>query len=87
VRPVGWHNWNLPDREKTARYAEFNSTGPGANPTTRVKWARQLTKAEAKQITLKKVLGGVDGWNPKTGRLAALPLHSAVRLCLTGRLF
>ena len=23
VRPVGWHNWNFPEREKTARYAEF----------------------------------------------------------------
>ena len=30
VRPVGWHNWDKPDREKTSRYAEFKSTGPGA---------------------------------------------------------
>ena len=30
VRPAGWDNWNLPEREKTARYAEFGSTGPGA---------------------------------------------------------
>jgi pectinesterase len=68
VRPVGWHNWDFPDREKTSRYAEFNSTGPGANPSARVKWARQLTKRQAKHITLKKVLGGFDGWDPKTGK-------------------
>ena len=27
LRPEGWHNWNKPEREKTARYAEFHSTG------------------------------------------------------------
>ena len=64
VRPAGWHNWNKPDAEKTARYAEFNSTGPGANPAARVPWARQLTAAEAAAITAAKVLGGADGWNP-----------------------
>ncbi|HUL53302.1 MAG TPA: pectinesterase family protein, partial [Opitutaceae bacterium] len=25
VRPEGWHNWNKPKAEKTARYAEFHS--------------------------------------------------------------
>ena len=68
VRPAGWHNWDFPDREKTSRYAEFNSSGPGANPSARVKWARQLTRSQAKNITLKKVLGGFDGWDPKTGK-------------------
>jgi pectinesterase len=64
VRPEGWQNWNLPHREKTARYAEFNSKGPGASPKTRVAWSRQLTKSQAKEITAKKVLAGQDGWNP-----------------------
>jgi pectinesterase len=68
VRPAGWHNWNFPEREKTARYAEHNSRGPGADPRTRVPWARRLTKGEAKAITPGRVLGGADGWNPKTGR-------------------
>ncbi|HEV2862199.1 MAG TPA: pectinesterase family protein [Pyrinomonadaceae bacterium] len=69
VRPAGWHNWNFPDREKTARYAEYNSRGPGANPAARVPWSRQLTKDEAKKMTAERVLGGHDGWNPKTGKL------------------
>jgi pectinesterase len=77
VRPEGWNNWKLPQREKTARYAEYNSTGPGANPSVRVPWARQLTEAEAKTITIENVLGGADGWNPKqnfrAGRLPPPP--------------
>jgi pectinesterase len=64
IRPEGWNNWGKAEKEKT-RYAEFNSTGAGANPKTRPDWTKQLTKREAKAITLKKVLGGADGWNPK----------------------
>jgi pectinesterase len=64
VRPAGWHNWNQPEREKTARYTEFGSTGPGAPESPRVPWSRTLTKAEAGDVTLKRVLGGADGWNP-----------------------
>lgn len=71
VRPEGWNNWNQPDREKTSRYAEFNSTGPGANPRARVAWARQLTAAEARAITAEKVLAGADGWNPKAAHAGA----------------
>jgi pectinesterase len=72
VRPEGWHNWNFPEREKTSRYAEYGSTGPGANPRARVAWAHQLTKAEAKAITMEKVLAGMDGWNPKTGKFRSV---------------
>jgi pectinesterase len=64
IRPEGWHNWGKPDSEKTARYAEFESTGPGANPSARVPWSRQLTAKEAAKITVQSVLGGADGWNP-----------------------
>ena len=67
VRPEGWNNWKDPAREKTARYAEFGSSGPGADPKARAKWSRQLTAAEAKAMTIEKVLGGSGGWNPKTG--------------------
>lgn len=68
IRPAGWHNWSHPEREKTARYAEFGSTGPGANPAARVKWAKQLTADEARQITVQKVLAGDDGWDPNRGQ-------------------
>lgn len=64
IKPEGWNNWRNPTNELTARYAEYNSTGPGANPEKRFKWTRQLTKEEADKITLDSVLGGNDHWNP-----------------------
>jgi pectinesterase len=64
IRPAGWHNWNLPEREKTARYAEYGSTGPGANPTARVTWSRQLSDDQAAELTIQNVLAGQDGWDP-----------------------
>lgn len=65
VRPEGWHNWNKPDSEKTSFYAEFANTGPGANPSDRAPWSRQLTATEAAAYTIPAVLGGTDRWNPK----------------------
>jgi pectinesterase len=62
VRPDGWHNWDKPEREKTARYVEYGSKGPGAKPEGRVKWAKTLSAAEAKAITVETVLGG---WDPR----------------------
>jgi pectinesterase len=64
VRPEGWYNWDKPAREKTARYAEFKSTGAGAQNAARVSWSRQLSAAEARRITVEQVLRGVDGWKP-----------------------
>jgi pectinesterase len=64
VRAAGWNNWNKPDAEKTTFYAEFGSTGPGANDAARVKWAKPLTAAEAAALTPHKVLAGADGWDP-----------------------
>ncbi|MBW8865076.1 MAG: pectin esterase, partial [Verrucomicrobia bacterium] len=56
VRPEGWNDWNKPEAHTTTRYAEFNSTGAGASPTNRPDWTKQLTEAEAKRITVEKVL-------------------------------
>jgi pectinesterase len=64
IKPEGWDNWRNPENEKTARYAEHNSRGPGVNPDKRVKWSRQLTNDEAEQITVPSVLAGADNWNP-----------------------
>jgi pectinesterase len=50
IKPVGWNNWRDPNREKTAFFAEFRSSGPGANPSARVKWSRQLTAIEAEEF-------------------------------------
>jgi pectinesterase len=68
VRPEGWHNWNKPEAEKTAFYAEFGSRGEGSGPSTRTPWARTLTSEEASLQTPEKVLAGDDGWNPVGSR-------------------
>jgi pectinesterase len=57
VRPEGWDNWRNPAREKTARYAEYKCTGPGADRSKRVAWSRQLSDEEAGNYTVETILG------------------------------
>jgi len=65
ILPEGWHNWNKPEAEKTAFYAEYRSTGAGANDAARVKWAHRLKgKDAATTYSAAAVLAGDDGWNP-----------------------
>ena len=64
IRPEGWNNWSNSANEQTARFAEYNSTGPGANPEKRVKWSKLLTKEEVERISAPSVLAGNDQWNP-----------------------
>ncbi len=64
IKPTGWNNWGRPENEKTARYSEYQSTGPGAPPTARVAWSRQLTDDEAKSYTVENILAGSDHWDP-----------------------
>jgi len=72
LNPAGWSNWNNPANEKTAFYAESNSTGPGANPTARAPWSHQLTQAAAAQYLPATFLAGADHWNPEA-EAATLP--------------
>jgi len=64
IRPEGWHHW-VPEREKTAYFAEYGSTGKGASPETRVAWARKLGDADVKVFSIEYFLGGKDGWDPQ----------------------
>jgi pectinesterase len=63
ILPVGWDNWRNPDNEKNAFFAEYKSTGPGANDSGRVTWSHQLTSTEIKTYTIKNILSGKDNWN------------------------
>ncbi|GIP45605.1 hypothetical protein J45TS6_40640 [Paenibacillus sp. J45TS6] len=64
IEPTGWDNWRNPTNELTARYGEFASYGPGANPSARYAWSTQLTYEEASLLTPEHILSGDDGWNP-----------------------
>lgn len=63
VIPAGWTEWprfgkpSLP----TAFYAEYESTGPGADPAAREPYSKQLTEAEARPWSPKEFL---RGWRP-----------------------
>ena len=64
IKPAGWDNWRNPDNEKTARFAEFRCTGPGADRSGRVRWSRQFNDDEAAKLTAENILRGDDQWNP-----------------------
>lgn len=82
VVPEGWHNWDRPERERTARYSEFGSSGPGAlNLARRVRWSRPLEGGAAARLTVTAVLGGADSWNPlATDRYPSSRLANAAPL-------
>jgi pectinesterase len=61
IKPQGWSNWHQTDRYKTARYAEYEDYGPGADASARVPWSKQLTADQAAACNSQNVLGG---WTP-----------------------
>ncbi len=63
VIPEGWNTWGKTDIVPKAYYAEFHSTGPGANAAARVSWSHQLTTRQAAQFRPKVFLAGQDGWD------------------------
>lgn len=64
ILPDGWNNWNKKEAESTVFYAEYQSTGAGANPKARVAYSHQLNDIGA--YTIPKILAGEDNWNPLT---------------------
>ncbi|HEY4148328.1 MAG TPA: pectinesterase family protein [Chitinophagaceae bacterium] len=64
IIPEGWDNWRNADNEKTALFAEYQSSGPGAAPAARVKWSKQLTASEINEYTLATIFAGAVPWDP-----------------------
>ncbi len=60
--PDGWSEWN--GRLRTSTYREYRSHGPGMNGGHRIVTYPELSKAEEKTLTPRKLLAGVDNWNP-----------------------
>jgi pectin methylesterase-like acyl-CoA thioesterase len=67
IVPEGWREWHPGETHylDTAFFAEYHSTGPGANPSAREPKSHQLTDQEAQHYDTERVLGGKDHWNPK----------------------
>jgi pectinesterase len=62
IRPEGWHNWGKESNEKTARFAEYMCTGPGADRSKRVPWSKELSADQTTKLTRLGVVGGDDDW-------------------------
>jgi pectinesterase len=56
ILPAGWSNWSGTERDKTAYFAESGNSGKGADLLQRVPWSHQLTKEQASEYTLLKIL-------------------------------
>jgi len=73
IKPKGWTNWHQTDRYKTARYVEYDNSGPGYTPSKRVSWDHILTDSSKankyKTLNVMKTTYSknpkVDNWNPK----------------------
>ncbi len=67
IDPAGWHEWHPGETHNldTAFYAEYKSTGPGADSAAREAKSHQLTASEAEQYETSRLLAGVDHWNPQ----------------------
>ncbi|HET8846873.1 MAG TPA: pectinesterase family protein [Ktedonobacteraceae bacterium] len=61
ITPAGWDNWGNTANEATAYYAEYNSSGAGANASARVSWSHQLTSSQAGAYSTTNFLNQ-DGW-------------------------
>lgn len=64
IRPEGWHNWNNPANEQTARYQEYNNSGKGTGSNQRVSWSHQLKPKDTKELTPEKVFKISSNWLP-----------------------
>jgi pectinesterase len=62
IAPAGWENWRNPENEKTAFYAEYNSTGEGATVKGRAPWSTQLSRKQVRAYTLKNIFSGSKPW-------------------------
>ena len=70
--PEGWNPWGRANETPQAYYAEFHSTGPGANAAKRAPWSHQLTAREAARFRPRAFLAGKDRWDP-VAEAAKLP--------------
>jgi polygalacturonase len=66
IVPAGWREWHPEETHylPTAFFAEYRSSGPGADPSRRQSYARQLTREQAEKFEPQNFLRGDDGWNP-----------------------
>jgi pectinesterase len=63
IVPAGWSDWDNPDNEKTAYYAEYKNLGPGAGTSGRAPWSRQLPDSLAREYTVSEIFSDGNACN------------------------
>jgi pectin methylesterase-like acyl-CoA thioesterase len=73
IKAEGWNDWGNVANQATARFAEYNNSGAGNVPASRVSWSKKLTAAQSASYTKLNVLKAnnanpqvTDNWNPDT---------------------
>lgn len=56
IRQEGWHDWDKTEAHATIRYEEYRSLGPGAKPSLRAGFSRQLSDQEVQAYTKERIL-------------------------------
>jgi hypothetical protein len=66
ILPEGWREWHPGETDylPSAFFAEYNSSGPGADFSRRETHAVRLTQEQAQKFEPEGFLRDQDGWNP-----------------------
>jgi polygalacturonase len=72
IVPEGWREWHPGETGylATASYAEYQSSGPGADPSRREAHSSQLSRQQVEEFAPEVFLRGSDGWDPRAGFVA-----------------
>nr|AFK46806.1 unknown [Lotus japonicus] len=61
ISPMGWSDWDVPSRQRTALFGEYQCSGKGSNRTGRVEWSKSLSSEEARPFLGREYISG-DEW-------------------------
>jgi len=66
LNPLGWREWHPGETQRlaTAYYAEYRSSGKGADTSGREPYAHRLSDEEAARWAMPAFLAGADQWHP-----------------------
>ncbi|XP_075663196.1 putative pectinesterase 29 [Castanea sativa] len=62
IAPQGWDAWNHEGKEEMITYAEIGCTGPGADMSKRVKWEKNLSEEEVRQLVRVRLFINQEMW-------------------------